>query len=182
MEWFNNPVISLLTQVEYSQNNFIEKLIPLTSDAPSEDVKATTKLAHISLPLLIKLKFFEFNPNPFIFFGPKFDFIIHRKTGRCEYFHYYYRTDPLPDSQAPTRTFRSRLAELVNDTSIRGTAGIGVIISELFSKPLLFEFRFDFDFNWNTGGERVFYDPYDEYVINLKYYHYSFNTLIGLIL
>jgi len=41
MEWFNNPVISLLTQVEYSQNNFIEKLIPLTSDAPSEDVKAT---------------------------------------------------------------------------------------------------------------------------------------------
>lgn len=76
-EWINTPAFSIVTQVEYVERGFIQK-IKITDEFGEllGIAEATSQLNYVSLPILLKLRLPQSKLAPYVIFGPRFDWLV----------------------------------------------------------------------------------------------------------
>ena len=129
VEWFNVPLISLLTEVHYIQNgksslinvsdgDIYTNLINYYSLFPSD---------YLSVPLLVKIRLEETILTPYILAGPRFDFYFNNRNDE----------------------FGIYALDGSRQVDIGGTFGIGVETSSILPIHLGAEFRYSPNFRDN---------------------------------
>jgi len=141
LEWGRSSVISLVTQVEYSQRGFKEKQFVTGENSPEpiDVVYATTRLDYISLPILLKLQYPSLAAGPYLLLGPRADFLVHREPGKYEFAGGVFQI-----------IGESGLHKAFDDQAFGGTVGLGFVPDKLLPLPLLVEARYNFDFTDNS--------------------------------
>jgi Outer membrane protein beta-barrel domain len=82
-EWFNFPVISILTELHYIQKGCKDEFVVTTMDNPDgigETRTSTPRIDYISVPILAKIRY---NTKPITFYGivgPRLDILIGKNS------------------------------------------------------------------------------------------------------
>jgi hypothetical protein len=80
-EWLNNPRLSVVTQVEYSQRGTRNTFLwPNNEPAPLRYVTVDNRLDYLSLLPLLKVTIPLPVVRPYLFGGPRFDFLLGFKS------------------------------------------------------------------------------------------------------
>ncbi|MEK7727217.1 MAG: outer membrane beta-barrel protein, partial [candidate division KSB1 bacterium] len=139
-EWLNTSVFSLVTQVEYAEQGFIQKseITGENNPAPLEKVEATSQLNYVSLPILFKLRLPQSKLAPYVVFGPRFDWLVDHVDGNFE-------SDVIDDFPAAPFT------DYFETRSWGATAGFGFSPLALGGGSILVEARYNFDFKDNVA-------------------------------
>lgn len=126
-EWFDVPLFSLLTQVEYAQRGMGQDFIVTGPSGPNPiGVKTLySRLDYVSVPVLGKLRFPSGPVSPYIVAGPRADFFIGYKSDEGAFNSVY---------------------DKFKKTSFGGSAGIGIQIESMLQIAVLAEARYNFDF------------------------------------
>jgi len=87
-EWFNQPLVSLLTEIHYIQKGTKWKInIPITTvqfpDGTGQflSVSGETWADYLSIPLLAKVQYDLEGYSTYLVVGPRFDYFINNHTG-----------------------------------------------------------------------------------------------------
>ena len=124
--------LSLIPQLEYAQKGFVEKQVE-TNEAGEiiqEEVEANTRLDYLSIPLMVKFKYPDIKPEPYLVFGPRFDYLINRRNG---VFH-FTQVD-----------FKSQFADYLDEFVFGGSFGAGFRLAKIDRLNTFLEFRYNFD-------------------------------------
>jgi len=126
-EWFDVPLFSLVTQVEYTQRGMGQDFIVTGPSGPNPiGVKTLySRLDYVSVPILGKLRFPSGPVSPYIVAGPRADFLVGYKSDEGAFNSVY---------------------DKFKKTSFGGSAGIGIQIESLLPIAVLAEARYNFDF------------------------------------
>lgn len=142
-EWINTPVFSIVTQVEYAERGFIQKITITDEFGESLGIaEAASQLNYVSLPILLKLRLPQASLAPYIVFGPRFDWLVDHVDGD-------YESDIVgnfPSSQF-TNFFAAR--------SWGATIGGGLTPIKFGETALLIEARYNLDFKDNIAFETL---------------------------
>lgn len=84
-EWFDIPIISLLTEVHYIQKGADSKtnILVSTSDDPNDpghNYTFSSKVDYLSVPMLAKIRLDAIILTPYILIGPRFDFYLKNRS------------------------------------------------------------------------------------------------------
>jgi hypothetical protein len=141
LEWGRSSLISLITQVEYAQRGFAEEQT-MTDELGQEKgvVCAKTRLDYVSVPIIIKLQYPRLVAGPYLVFGPKVDWLVHRTAGKFEF---------------PIATIESSLYKVFADQALSTTVGLGFAAEKLLHLPLLIETRYNFVLTDNTDVKTI---------------------------
>lgn len=125
VEWFNNPIFSVITQIEYAQKGSSYEIV-MTGEGGPEPIGTKTysnKLDYLSIPIYAKFKIPSIIISPYLFAGARVDFLLSYST-----------------------EFDSTIFSKFKNTTFGGVIGIGV--QPMLNIPLnpFLEFRYDFDF------------------------------------
>lgn len=125
VEWFNNPIFSMITQIEYVQKGYSYEIV-VTGEGGPESLGTKTynnNLDYLSIPVYAKGKITFSSLMPYVFAGAKVDFLLGYST-----------------------EFDSTIFSKFKNTTFGGVIGIGV--QPMLNIPLnpFLEFRYDFDF------------------------------------
>jgi len=134
IEYCNYSFFSLVSQIEYAQKGFIEKQVETNESGQFiQNVKAKTRLDYFSIPLLVKIKYSKIKLNPYIIFGPRFDYLVNKKKGIFKFTEI---------------DFESQFAEYLNlnKTVFGGSIGIGFSLPRISLLKSFLEFRYNHDF------------------------------------
>jgi hypothetical protein len=78
-EWFQHPNFSLLTELHYVQKGY-SLTVPITSaiypEGTGEYYTYKPRLDYISIPVLAKVRYETDAVTPYVFAGPRFDFLL----------------------------------------------------------------------------------------------------------
>jgi hypothetical protein len=126
-EWFDNPVFSVITQVEYAQKGMGQEFV-MTGPYGPEPIGVKTlysRLDYLSVPVLGKLRLPSESLAPYIVAGPRVDFLLGYKSDEDEFNSVY---------------------DKFKKTSWGGTVGVGIQLDSLLPVSVLAEGRYNFDF------------------------------------
>lgn len=79
VEFFHLPFFSLLTELHYTQKGFSTALMETTPAQPEGTGRYITirpRTDYLSIPILAKLRFDNKPVTPYVFLGPRFDFLL----------------------------------------------------------------------------------------------------------
>jgi len=140
-EWFNLPIFSIVSQVEYAQRG-AHMLYPLPGGWGLTD----GSMDYISIPVLAKLTAPLGAFNPYVLAGPRADFLV----------SYHY------DAIYPNNSIYSDL----NKATLGGSAGVGVQTNSILPVSLSAELRYDFDFfnSYNHADLNVHNDAFEIWI------------------
>ena len=127
-ELLNNPILSIVTEVNYVQKGMktdIEKTTVSNPDGTGEFITWDTRVDYINLSALGKIRVKLGIVSPYVIAGPKIDFEINKVFSLNE---------------------ANSVEENFNKNRIGFKVGIGAEIN-LMSLNLIFEFLYDADFN-----------------------------------
>jgi opacity protein-like surface antigen len=127
LEWFELPLLSVVTQVEYAQRG-MKQTVNVTSPAGPDIIGQTTisnRLDYISIPVLLKARIGTPELMPYVLGGVRIDHLLgyHSDMGTF---------NPVYDS--------------FDRTTVGGSVGAGVETDAILSLNLLAEVRYNFDF------------------------------------
>ena len=80
-----SPILSIITQFEYSQKGFGEKLTLFIDEGVPQNAPTVTlydRLDYLSVPILAKFSMASSAMKPTLLLGPRFDFLVGEKLGR----------------------------------------------------------------------------------------------------
>ena len=125
VEWFNNPIFSMITQIEYAQKGYSYEIV-VTGEGGPEPLGTKTynnNLDYLLIPVYAKAKITLSSLIPYVFAGTRVDFLLGYST-----------------------EFDSTIFSKFKNTAFGGVLGLG--IEPLLGIPLnpFLEFRYDFDF------------------------------------
>jgi hypothetical protein len=89
---------------------------------------------------MIKLQYPRLVAGPYLIFGPKADWLVHRSAGKFEF---------------PIATIESSLYKVFADQALSGTVGLGFAADTLLHLPLLVETRYNFVLTDNTDLKTI---------------------------
>lgn len=134
IEYCNYSFFSLVSQIEYAQKGFIEKQAETDETGQFiQDVKANTRLDYVSIPLFVKIKYSKIKLNPYVIFGPRFDYLVNRRNGIFK----FSKID-----------FNSQFADYLNiNKSVFGSSiGMGFNLPKISLFESFLELRYNHDF------------------------------------
>jgi hypothetical protein len=117
VEFFNIPQLSLLTEAHYIQKGYAVTLEETTITNPAGTGNFITyriRLDYLSIPILGKVRYETNSVTPYIYFGPRFDFLLSKSNESTNY----------------------------NSTELGGTFGGGMQFSFITMPKFLIEGRF----------------------------------------
>ena len=148
-EWLNVPFFSIITQIDYAQRGYQQGYY-LSSANPSTLTLgyANDRIDYLSIPILMKLRLSDLQPEPYILFGPRLDF----KLSYHQTFVYDYPTAP------PYSDFKP--------TVFGATVGAGLRVSRVLPVPILLEFTYNSDFtkSFQPGNMTLSNNAYDLWI------------------
>jgi hypothetical protein len=127
VEWLDIPVISVITEVDYTQRGMGQGLY-VTSEAGPERIGTKTfysRLDYLSIPVLAKATLPGTIISPYIFAGPRFDFLLGYKSDENTFNDLYGK-------------FKKNI--------FGGTVGLGAETGSLLPVTLTVDFRYNIDF------------------------------------
>jgi hypothetical protein len=149
IEWFNLPIVSFVTQIEYRQVGVGDKYI--ATNTSGEEMAATIdygKVNYVSMPLLLKATLPSAIVNPYIVIGPRIDHLLNYSSDHDIF-------DPI--------------YERFEKTIYGSSFGIGLETKYILPVTTLLEFRYDIDFT----------DSYSDEYLKVKNNSYEFCLGIG---
>jgi hypothetical protein len=142
VEWFNNPIFSMITQIEYAQKGSSYEIV-VTGESDPTPIGTKTynnNLYYISLPVYVKAKITFSSLIPYLFAGARVDFLLSYST-----------------------EFDSLIFSKFKNTAFGGVLGFG--IEPLLDIPLnpFLEFRYDIDFtnSYDQNGMTIKNNAFD---------------------
>ena len=125
-EWFDLPIISIVTQLEYSQRGFGDNFLYTDETGPQSGKILTLydRLDYLSVPLLAKFSTTFAPIKPYALLGPRFDILIGRKAD-------------IPGEDILYDNFKKPV--------LGGTVGIGAELNSGLPVTLSLEARYNFD-------------------------------------
>jgi hypothetical protein len=126
-EWFNNPYLSLITQLELTQRGLITD-VRTTQGFESWRVAwpdVNNHLHYLSVPVLAKCSVTTSPSIPYLLVGPRVDYLL------------WYSSD---------RGYLDGVYKEFKKTILGGSAGTGWNAASVSSVPLTIEVRYNFDF------------------------------------
>ena len=146
VEWLNDPMLSIITQVEYVQKGCGWDVN--RRDEYNHDYGIVTyyrRLDYISVPIIIKFKIQTLTLTPFIMAGPRLDFLIGN--------HYVF-DDPFS------------LYNMYKKNVAGASIGIGFQTSTFLNTKIMTEIRYNFDFedSFNNGVVKTRNSSYDLWI------------------
>ena len=142
VEWFNYPIFSMITQIEYAQKGSSYEIVVTGENDPTPiGIKTyNNNLYYISLPVYVKAKITMSSLIPYVFAGARADFLLGYST-----------------------EFDSTIFSKFKNTTFGGVLGFG--IEPLLDIPLnpFLEFRYDFDFtnSYDENGMTIKNNAFD---------------------
>jgi len=142
VEWFNYPIFSMITQIEYAQKGSSYEIVVTGENDPTPiGIKTyNNNLYYISLPVYVKAKITMSSLIPYVFAGARADFLLGYST-----------------------EFDSLIFSKFKNTAFGGVLGFG--IEPLLDIPLnpFLEFRYDFDFtnSYDENGMTIKNNAFD---------------------
>lgn len=125
IEWFDLPLVSLITQIEYAQRGMgLEFVRTLNDPTPIEIFTEYNRVDYLSLPVLVKVAVPTTIVTPFLLIGPRIDFFLG------------YHSD---------RDLFNAVYDQFKKTMIGGSIGIGVEATSLLPVNVIVEGRYNFD-------------------------------------
>ena len=126
VEWLDIPFISVITEADYTQRGNGFK-IPVTTEVGSQIGNKTfySRLDYLSIPVLAKFTLSGTIISPYIFAGPRFDFLLGYKSDGNSFTDLYER-------------FKKNI--------FGGTVGLGAETGSILPVTLTADFRYNFDF------------------------------------
>ena len=132
-EVFNTPVFSILLQAEYAQRGFLEEQAETNESGDFiQTVKANTRLDYLSFPILAKLRYSKGLYVPYIFFGPRLDFLLNKRNGEFRF---------------TIATAKSEVADFYDNFVFGSTFGAGIELPKISSLRSILEIRYNLDFS-----------------------------------
>ena len=127
-EWFNLPIFSMISQIEYIQRGMGLEFSHPGSSSPAILSTETLyqRLAYLSIPILVKLTAPLPLLEPYIFFGPCIDFLLGYK-------------DDFGYSPSIIESYKKNLWG--------GSVGGGIDFNKILPLPICIEFRYNIDFS-----------------------------------
>jgi len=125
VEWFNNPIFSMITEIEYSQKGAGYEITGTGADSP-EPIGTKTyydKLDYLSFPIYAKIKIPASVAVTYLFIGPRIDFLLGYSS-----------------------EFNGNIFSKFKSTTLGGIVGLGIHpLLEIPLNPFL-ELRYNIDF------------------------------------
>ena len=78
-EWFDNPYLTAVTQLEYSQRGTAEANQVPTSNNTITEIIAKNRVDYLSVPIFAKFHPIRIFINPYILVGPRVDFLLDKQ-------------------------------------------------------------------------------------------------------
>lgn len=125
VEWFNNPIFSMITESEYAQKGSSYKIV-VTGEGGPEPLGSKTynnNLNYLSIPVYVKAKILASGLVPYVFAGPRVDFLL-----------------------SYTTEFDSTIFSKFKNTTFGGVLGLGIQPLQIIPLKPFIEFRYDIDF------------------------------------
>ena len=125
LEWFDLPLLSVITQVEYAQRGMNQE-VNLTDTSGSVIGRGTigNRLDYLSVPIMAKLRLDLGGVSPYALAGVRFDYLLGYSSDLGAF-------NPVYDS--------------FDKSIMGGAAGAGIEIPDLLPVGLLAEVRYNFD-------------------------------------
>jgi hypothetical protein len=147
IEWFDLPVFSVVTQLEYLQRG-MEQEFNVTSPESPEVLGTTTienRLDYLSLPILAKGRIELGSVTPYALAGIRFDHLLGYES---------------------EGNFFNAVYDSFDRTTIGGSVGAGVELPELLPFGVLAELRYNFDLDdaYSTDLLTVSNNAYDLWI------------------
>ena len=135
-------LLSLQVELEYTNHGYTDEQVQ--SDAAGNEtgiVEARTGLHYLSVPVLGLLRFSRRESIvPYLLIGPQFELLVYRNPG-------IWRFETISEDNPPSTvimTMEDPLAELLKDSSISLSLGIGCMIANIFNREFRIEARQSF--------------------------------------
>jgi hypothetical protein len=135
IEVLDIPYISILGELHYVQKGFSSTLpvsTPAYPEGTGENITLKPRADYLSIPVLAKIRFETTIITPYLFVGPRFDFLIARKAEGTE-----------------------RVFDKLKRTGTGATVGVGFEIPLAFVPSLLAEFRYSPSFDNAFSNEHL---------------------------
>jgi hypothetical protein len=88
VELFQHPNLSLLTELHYIQKGYAVTLpvtTPVFPEGTGEYITFKTRLDYLSIPIMAKVRYETESLTPYIFAGPRFDFLLSQHDNAVDY-------------------------------------------------------------------------------------------------
>lgn len=146
-EWFNLPVISIVSQIEYMQRGIGEEIAITGPSSPTilrTEVR-DKRLDYLSIPILAKASVLFGNVRPYVIVGPRVDFLL------------AYRDEFIVGNS---------IYEDFKKAMFGGTVGTGFELVNLMATTISVEFRYNIDLgdSYDTSLLKVRNSAYDIWV------------------
>ena len=146
-EWFNLQVISIVSQIEYTQRGIGEEIAITGPNGPTiirTEVR-DKRLDYLSIPILAKTSVPFGNVTPYILIGPRIDFLLG------------YRDEFIVGNS---------IYQDFKKTMFGGTIGTGFALADLLPTTISVEFRYNIDLgdSYDTSLLKVRNNAYDIWV------------------
>ena len=146
LEWFDLPLLSVITQVEYAQRGMSQDFnVTDTSGATIGTLKIGNRLDYISIPIMAKARIDLGGVTPYALAGIRFDYLLGYSSDRGAF---------------------NELYDAFDKSIMGGTAGAGIELKELLPVGVLAEVRYNFDLtdSYKTDLARVSNNSLDFWV------------------
>ena len=146
-EWLNQPVISIVSQIEYTQRGIGEEIVITGPSGPTilrTEVR-DKRLDYLSIPILAKASVPLGDFMPYILVGPRADFLLG------------YRDEFIVGTS---------IYQDFKKTMFGGVVGAGFELTRMLPTPVFLEFRYNVDFgdSYDTNLLKVRNSAYDIWV------------------
>jgi hypothetical protein len=140
-EWLNIPLLSVVSQIEYTQRG-----ARMVYPVPGGWWLTDGRMDYISIPVLAKVTAPLGAINPYVLTGPRADFLV-----GYQYVEIY-----------PNNSIYSNFKK----ATLGGSAGVGVQTSSILPVTLSAELRYNFDFlnSYNGGYLKVYNNAFDVWI------------------
>jgi hypothetical protein len=147
VEWFDLPILSVVTQLEYIPRG-MEQVVNVTGPDGPEIIGTTTienRLDYLSIPILAKGRLDLGSVTPYALAGVRFDYLLGYESEGGAFDIVYSAFD---------------------ETTIGASVGAGVELNELLPFGLLFEARYNLDLEdaFSTDLLKVSNNAYDLWI------------------
>ncbi len=146
-EWLNNPLFSIVSQLEYCQRGSGERYAYTNESAPGGATIVTLydRLDYLSVPVLAKFSMLSDPIRPYALIGPRLDFLVGENINQ-------------PGPHALYHDFKEPV--------VGGTVGVGTEIRPGLPIVLSVEGRYDFDLtaSYSNGALTVRNNAFDLWI------------------